>query len=154
MKIHNVTAAALLIVGSVFTAAPLIAVGSTFAAEAPALGFGGERIGVPPLSLAESIAQGAAGHSSLPFSAKSPHASRPETLPTPNLIPRITPEPRQLEKSRVAKSPRVSRSFGMPIIEPSDAVDYKLTIAPPNPAVDFKLVIRDPPPPQEAAATK
>jgi hypothetical protein len=42
----------------------------------------------------------------------------------------------------------------MPIFEPSDAVDYTLTVAPPDPTVDFKMVVKDPGPKWEPKSAK
>jgi hypothetical protein len=137
------------------TAVALIAVGKILAAETTALRFGGERIGIPPLSLTESLARGAAGAGSLLPDANLPPASGLESLSSaPNLLPRTALEARRRDTLRPGHLPRVSRHSGMPIIEPGDAVDYKLSIVPPNPGVDFKLVIKEPRPTREVAETK
>jgi hypothetical protein len=137
------------------TAAALIAVGKILAAETTALRFGGERIGIPPLSLTESLARGAAGAGSLLPGANLPPASGLESLASaPNLLPRTTLESRRRETLQPGHLPRVSRRSGMPIIEPGDAIDYKLVIVPPNPGVDFKLVIKDPRPTGKLAERK
>jgi hypothetical protein len=121
---------------------------SASAADPSVLKFGDERIGVPPLSLAETLAQGATPMKPSQFGAGVPrYANGAESPPvSPNLVPRSTPSLKELETSRLglARTPRVSRSSGMPIIEPSETVDYKMRIIPPNPAIDFKLVIIDP----------
>ena len=61
----------------------------------------------------------------------------------PNLLPRTTLNRAPGEALRRAQGPSVSRSSGMPIITPDNAVDYKLVIVPPNPSVDYKMIIRD-----------
>ena len=42
----------------------------------------------------------------------------------------------------------------MPIFEPSDAMDYKLTVVPPDPATDFKMMVKDPGPKWEPKPAK
>jgi len=115
------------------------------AGDAGSLRFGGERIGVPPLSLSESIADRASTLRSPQFKTTLPEAKEFESPSlSPKLLPRTTPEippPFNAHKPRV---PRVRRDSGMPIIVPSDAVDYAMKVVPPDPDVDFKLVIKDP----------
>jgi hypothetical protein len=133
-----------------------LGVGCAFAAEAPTLQFGGERIGVPPLSLSESLGQRSPMQTTPKFGAKLPQlttGTEPAPL-SPELVPRTVPDLKHLETSRPAPRHRVSRSSGMPILEPSDAVDYKLTIVSPDPAIDFKLVIKDPSPAGEKSPPK
>jgi hypothetical protein len=128
--------------------------GGAFAAEAPSLQFGGERIGVPPLSLSKSLAQRPLTSGTPKFGPNLPQFS---TEPAPlarELVPRTTPDLKSLESSRREPRNRVSRRSGMPIIEPSDAVDYKMTIVPPDPSIDFKLVIKDPGPVVEKPAAR
>ena len=45
---------------------------------------------------------------------------------------------------RNRRTPRVSRETGMPVLIPSEAVNYAMTIVPPDPNVDFKMVIKEP----------
>jgi hypothetical protein len=40
----------------------------------------------------------------------------------------------------------MSRTHGMPIIEPREGVDYKMIVVPPDPSIDFKLTVKDPSP--------
>ena len=131
-----------------------LGVGGAFAAEAPSLQFGGERIGVPTLSLSERLAQKPPMQAAPKFGTPLPQATTGTEPLSPQLVPRTVPDLDPLKASRAAPRPRVSRSSGLPIIEPSDAVDYKLTIVPPNPSIDFKLVIKDPGSAVEKAVTK
>ena len=110
--------------------------------------FGGERIGVPPLSLAEIIAKNAVTTKPFQFGTGLPAYSAVENRPnlSPNLVPRPPSDLAQREASRSVRSPRVSRASGMPIIEPSDIVDYKLTIVAPDPSIDFKMILKEPAP--------
>jgi hypothetical protein len=123
-------------------AAAVILLTRTSAADADPLKFGGERTGIPPLSLIGS----------LPTRAKPPAFS--SALPTfsdemgspklaPKLLPRTIPD---LGKSlpRHPRPPQVSRRSGMPIVKPNEAVDYALTIVRPDPEIDFKLVVKEP----------
>ena len=133
-----------------------LGIGQVFAAEVPSLKFGGERIGIPPLSLSESIAQRPPTLTTPKFGTQLPdfaHGTEPAPL-TPQLVPRLTPDPKRLETSRPTPQYRVSRSSGMPVLEPSDAVDYKLTIVPPDPSIDFKHVIKEPSPAGEKSPAK
>jgi hypothetical protein len=120
----------------------VLLVAHAIAGDAGALRFGGERIGVPPLSLSESIADRTSTLSSPRFKTTLPEAKEFESPSlSPKLIPRTTPEIPSPFKPR---APRVRRDSGMPIIVPSDAVDYAMKVVPPDPDVDFKLVIKDP----------
>jgi hypothetical protein len=120
---------------------------SALAADPEALLFGSERIGVPPLSLSESIVKLTTLSQPGPFDRFLPgYSTRANsTSLSPSLIP-LTGRPNimPLKKARAARSPQVSREHGMPILVPGTAVDYKLTIVPPDRSVDFKLVIKDP----------
>lgn len=118
------------------------------AADLSTLKFGGERIGLPPLSLAERLAQPAQHTPPQGFGAGLPRFTNDSEPPSisPLLVPRGTPSLKQLEAARSSATPRVSRSYGMPIVEPRDAIDYKLTIVPPDPTIDFKLAIKHPAP--------
>jgi hypothetical protein len=112
------------------------------AAEPAQLTFGGERIGVPPLGLAESAKHGANTNSRkfgtmIPFESDRAE-SRAFSL---NLMPR-SPSLRRLPSE--PRTPHVSRSSGMPIVIPNEAVDYAMTIVPPDPTIDFKLIVRAP----------
>jgi hypothetical protein len=139
-----------------FVAAAILVSSGAFAAEPADLEFKNERIGVPPLSLADSIARGAVTPKRGPLSTVSPGTpadsdSRPLS---PSLVP---PRPRSMtasETNRAAGRPGVDRSSGMPIIIPSDAVNYTMTIIPPNPAIDFKLKMKDPTPESQPPAAK
>ena len=113
------------------------------AADSPLPTFGGEKIGVPPLSLSGSLAPKAT-------SPNSPRAGRAVTdlsdpnaqsVPAPNLGAPLLQRP---TLPRPQSAPRISRSAGMPVIEPRDDVDYKLKIVPPDPNIDFKMTIREP----------
>jgi hypothetical protein len=128
------------------TAAIYVFLGCVRASEPSALQFGGEKIGVPPLSLADSIARGNLALKAPRFGAQVPQFARGPEAPgvPPALIPPATPNTRQLGTSKLASSPRVSHSSGMPIVEPRTDIDYKLRIIAPNPAIDFKLAIKDP----------
>jgi hypothetical protein len=124
----------------------LLTIGVAPAADPDPLHFGSERIGVPPLSLLEgsrAIGPSTGRHR---FGTDVPTYSAPHGREGPalNLIPRSGPNLESLKANRLARAPRISREFGMPIIEPSDAVDYKLTIVPPDPAIDFKMIVADP----------
>src|SRR5687768_3657344 len=121
---------------------------SASAADPDALKFGGERIGIPPLSLAESVANRATPplfRSRLP--AYSDESEPPKLAP--KLVPRTVPDGLRKSMSRHPRSPEVSRRSGMPVITPSDAVDYAMTIVPPDPKIDFKIVVKDPPYPEK-----
>ena len=132
-----------------------LGVGGAFAAETPSMKFGGERIGIPPLSLSERLAQQPQPMQAVPkFGTPLPQATTGTEPLSPQLVPRTVPDLDHVKASRAAPRPRVSRSSGMPIIEPSDAADYKLTIVPPNPSIDFKLVIKDPGSAVEKPVTK
>ncbi|MDO8538927.1 MAG: hypothetical protein Q7S40_00690 [Opitutaceae bacterium] len=110
---------------------PLLALGGMLhgspATPAP---FAEQKIGIPPLSLADVIAgsKGTTPRFEMPgdwlkgsgFVARPAAARRP--TPTSSRAPR----------------------YGMPIIEPNKAVDYKVRVQPPNPSVDFKLIVTDP----------
>ncbi len=137
-----------------FAIAVLLGIGCAVAAEPPSLQFGGERIGLPPLSLSERLAQQPPMQTRPKFGTTLPQAATGTEPFSPQLVPRTGPDLDQLKSSRAAPRPRVSRSSGMPILEPSDAVDYKLTIVPPNPSIDFKLVIKDPGPADDKPVTK
>ena len=116
-----------------------------YAAESSELKFGGERIGVPPLSLAESAKR--AGNMTAPqLGIKHPSSSdQSESGPlSPNLLPR-SPSLRQGPPPK-PRPPQVSRSSGMPIIVPNSAVNYAITVVSPDPAVEFKMVVKDPTP--------
>lgn len=111
--------------------------------------FGGATVGLPPLSLADSLADGTTTLSRFPRT----HVSRPadgsrDTVLSPSLIPRTTPTLKELQSAREADRSRVSRSSGMPIIVPNDAVEYAMRIVTSNPAIDFQLVIKTPLEPQ------
>jgi hypothetical protein len=136
------------------TLVAFLGVGGAFAAETPSLQFGGERIGIPPLSLSEHLAQRSPAQTPPKFGTTLPQATTGTESLSPQLVPRTVPDLDSVKTSRAAPRPRVSRSSGMPIFEPSDAVDYKLTIVPPNPSIDFKLVIKDPGPAGEKPVTK
>ena len=133
------------------TACGLLLINVAFGADPGSLEFRGGRIGVPPLSLSESIAKGATTTKPFQFGTGLPSYSDLGDSPnlSPNLVPRPTPNVNRPELPRSTRLPHVSRSFGMPIIEPGDAVDYRMTIVPPNPTIDFKLVIKDPTPAAE-----
>lgn len=108
------------------------------------------------MSLSESLAQRPPMPTTPKFGAKLPQfvtGTEPAPL-APELVPRTAPDLKSLEASRPAPRHRVSRSSGMPILEPTDAVDYKLRMVSPNPAIDFKLVIKDPTPASEKSAAK
>ena len=118
------------------------------AADPDALKFGGEPIGIPPLSLAESAAR----RTSPPaFQSRLPDSSKEKESPTlaPKLLPRTLPDMMRKSKPIHPGSPQVSSRSGMPVITPSEAVDYGMTIIPPNPRVDFKIVVKDPPYPEK-----
>ena len=121
---------------------------TSFGATDPgALRFGGERIGVPPLSLRDSMNPPDAARS-LGFGARIPSLlggdERPRApLPTPRVIPdqmRLAPK----------NTPRVLRDSGMPVLIPRTDVDYAMKVIPPDPSVDYKLRIKDPGPKPEA----
>lgn len=139
----------------VASALAVLTLGIASAADSSTLKFGGERIGVPPLSLAESLAQSAKNATSPDLGTGLPRLAPGSDSPSlsPQLVPRVTPSLKQLENARAATAPRVSRASGMPILEPSDAVDYKMTIVPPDPTIDFKLAIKNPMP-ADPAPTK
>lgn len=109
--------------------------------------FGGEQIGVPPLSLSESIRQRSImprGHS---FGSTLPRST--DGLPTPlapNLIPRAFPtlEERAARASR--PTPRVTRESGMPVVVPDDRVVYSMRVTPPDPSIDHKIIVVNPSP--------
>ena len=116
------------------------------AADPSALKFGGERIGVPPLSLSESITSGSTRTLHRPpFLTTLPEDSTSPELPhfSPKLLPRTRPSMPRVTKDP-SRSPRVDRDSGMPVIIPNEAVDYAMKVIPPDPNVDFKLVIKDP----------
>ena len=136
------------------TLVAFLGVRGAFAAETPSLQFGGERIGIPPLSLSERLAQQPPLPTKPKFGTTLPQATTGMEPFSPQLVPRTAPDLDHVKTSRAAPRPRVSRSSGMPILEPSDAVDYKLTIVPPNPSIDFKLAIKDPAPAAEKPAAK
>jgi hypothetical protein len=125
--------------------AALASLSPALAADPAPLHFPSERIGVPPLSLSESIADGTTSTRPLEFGGGLPSYSAhgQSIVLSPQLVPRTTPNVLRREAPRSSQAPRISRSSGMPIIEPSDAVDYKMTIIRPDPNVDFKLVIKD-----------
>ena len=124
-------------------------------ADPSALTFRSDRIGIPPLSLSESIAKGATTPKPLQFGAGLPaYSDRGDSTRSPLLVPPAIPNVLRREPSRSTRLPYVSRGSGMPILEPSEAVDYKMTVVPPNPAIDFKLVIKDPTPGVERQQTK
>lgn len=127
---------------AVFTISPVSA------ADSSTLKFGGERIGVPPLSLTESLASSAKSSGPIGLGPGLPRFAGDPKLPanSPQLIPRLTPSLEQIESARATATPRVSRASGLPIIIPSDAVDYKMTIVRPDPSIDFKLAIKHPAP--------
>lgn len=121
-------------------ACALAIIGRASAADADALKFGGERIGIPPLSLAESLTSSA---TSPLFRSRVPaHSEWPRLAP--KLLPRTVPDVMRKSMPRNPRSPQVSRSSGMPVITPSDAVDYAMTIVPPDPKMDFKIVVKEP----------
>ena len=116
---------------------------SASAADPNALKFGGEQIGIPPLSLAESMASSATPplfRSRLP--ASSDETESPKLAP--KLLPRTVPDLMRKSMPRNPRSPQVSRHHGMPVITPSEAVNYAMTIVPPNPKIDFKIVVKEP----------
>jgi hypothetical protein len=124
---------------------------SAGAADEGALKFGGEQIGVPPLSLSASVANSVSAPNSNPLDAGLPRNMEGKDAPSisPNLIPRTIPNMMRKLPRQSPQSPNVTRASGMPILIPSDAVDYKMTIIPPDPTIDYKLVIKDPGPAAE-----
>lgn len=123
-------------------------------ADPAPLRFPDARIGVPPLSLRESIAERAGGADALPSGNAIPRFSVNPESQSPALAPRLVPRsPAETLRNNVQRNPRprVSRSMGMPVIEPNDSVNCKITIVPPDPNVDFKLVIRNPTPDSQPA---
>jgi hypothetical protein len=136
----------------VLCASGLVFLGSAYAADPGLPKFGGEQIGVPPLSLRESIRSNKNDTNLLPsapgMQARSDSLESPEL--SPKLLPRVTP-PVMPSTPRNPRAPRVSRDGGMPIILPSEAVDYAMTIVPPDPTVDFKMVIKEPAVPSKKA---
>jgi len=119
--------------------------------------FGGERIGLPPLSLADSIAQSAITPKPFQFGARLPRYAVGNDAPSaaPDVrSPSSAEEHLKRDDVRNRRSARVSRSSDMPIIEPDSTVEYALTIVPPNPAIDFKMVIKAPPTPMQAAPAR
>lgn len=116
------------------------------ASEPPSLRFRGEQIGVPPLSLAESLTRGIPATDPARLRADVPQfAPVADLTPAPlALLPRALPDFRQLETARRRPSPRVSSTSSMPIVEPREDIDYKLKIVAPDRTVDFKLVIKVP----------
>ena len=133
-----------------FVTSVLIAINPVPAADAPPPSFPNERIGVPPLSLAEDIAR-RAGRARMPrVGTVSPTTPDPESKVAPDLLPRILPAPAP-EIPR-APAPRVSRNSGMPIIEPRQDIDYKIVVVTPNPAIDFRLRVIDPAPTPQPAS--
>lgn len=141
-----------------FAGLTLLTIPPSIAAEMPPLKFGQEKIGVPPLSLAEGLAQNRNQAKPPQFATPLPRpATGDDASPlSPNLLPRKDQIfPREPTLARRSASPRVVRSpWGMPIIEPSDAVDYKMVILPTNPNLDAKMIIKDPTPQTEAPAPK
>jgi hypothetical protein len=133
---------------AIITAGFFVFLGSVRASEPSAYQFGGEKIGVPPLSLADSIARGNLSLEAPKIGAQVPQFARSPDSPgvPPALVPPATSSTRKLGASKLASSPRVSQSSGMPIVEPRTDVDYKLRVIAPNPAIDFKLAIKDPGP--------
>jgi hypothetical protein len=119
------------------------------AADPTPLTFGGKTIGVPPLLLAEAIADSAAtkpiGRAIVGEPSRSP-------LPNPglNLLERgpLKPAPTDptapTDPAKRSRAPRISRESGMPIITPSEAIDYKMVVIAPNPEIDFKMIIKEP----------
>ena len=130
---------------TLFVCASAILLTRASAADPNALKFGGEQIGIPPLSLAESAARRATPPA---FQSRLPAYSDEKESPTlaPKLLPRTLPNP---TRERKARSPQVSRRAGMPVITPNDVVDYAMTIIPPDPKIDFKIVVKEPPYPEK-----
>lgn len=118
------------------------------AADPDALKFGGEQIGIPPLSLAESAARSATPPA---FQSRLPAYSDEKESPTlaPKLLPRTVPDVMRKAKPIHPRTPQVSRRSGMPVITPRDDVDYAMTIIPPDPKIDFKIVVKEPPYPEK-----
>jgi hypothetical protein len=113
------------------------------AADPDALKFGGERIGIPPLSLRENLPSGLTPplfRSRLPSYSDETESSKL----APKFLPRTVPDVMRKSMPRNPRSPQVSRHHGMPVITPSDAVDYAMTIVPPDPKIDFKIVVKEP----------
>jgi hypothetical protein len=100
----------------------------TYAADDAALRFGGDQIESPPTSLRESIA---------------PLLSKPSLARAPELLFSLLPRPRQIAAT-ISPRPQITRSAGMPVITPSDAIDYKMKIVPHDPNIDPKFVIKLP----------
>lgn len=123
----------------------LLPLSFAIAADPSALQFGGERIGMPPLSLAESMANDARTLAQPPFPTTLPEDATPRGRQplSPKLVPRLSPAVPPNAKSS-SRLPRVDRDSGMPVLIPSEAVDYAMKVIPPDPNVDFKLVIKDP----------
>jgi hypothetical protein len=119
------------------------------AADFPLSKFPNERIGLPPLSLSESIAKGVATPKPLQFGTGFPSYSALADPPNvaPGFLPSAVGMVAMRESTRNRKAPRVSRAWGMPIIEPNNTVDYALIIVPPDPSIDFKMVLKEPTPP-------
>jgi hypothetical protein len=114
---------------------------SSQAADPGALKFGGERIGVPPLSLRDSLTR-----SVNPFEAPQSDTGKPAVPnePEPPIFgPRLGPKSIP-DVVRNRRTPRVSREAGMPVFIPSEAVNYAMTVVPPDPNVDFKMVLKEP----------
>jgi hypothetical protein len=110
--------------------------------------FRNQRTSVPPLSLAESIANGARWAKPFRFGTDLPrYSSREDSTPR-------SPDSAQRKGGHTETAPRISSKSGMPIFEPSDAMDYKLTIVPPDPSTDFKMVVKEPGPKWEPKPAK
>jgi hypothetical protein len=137
---------------SLVLASALVAAQSFIGAEPDTNPFPQEKIGVPPLSLSQSLKQPKPAALPPKFGAVIPSVSGEGSRTPPALVPPQTSAPVQMEARR--RQPTVSRSaWGMPVIEPRDDVDYKMIIVPPNPAIDFKLHVKDPTPAPAAPAT-
>ena len=133
----------------------LLVHGIVCGADPNSLAFGGERIGIPPLSLTETIAKSAVPPKPFQFGTSLPSYSALEDRLklSPDLVPHARPNFAP-PASRPTRQPRVSRASGMPILEPNDAVDYKLTIVPPDPSIDFKMIVQNPTPKSQPEPAK
>jgi hypothetical protein len=116
-----------------FTLAVVLSGSALCSAESPKP-FGGERIGIPPLSLQESLQQ-SFGSKPLQFNSADPG---------PTLLGPTGPNLAAFKVAAAARKPRISAGQGMPIIEPNPDVAYSLKVHAPDPAVDFKMLVKDP----------
>jgi hypothetical protein len=101
-------------------------VGNAFAASAATPSFPDEKIGLPSLSLQNSIANG-----------NSPLEPR-------HVLPRTLSQPRTfLDRATLTVSPKPAEKSGprMRVIAPDSTVDYKLRIVVPSADLDPKMIV-------------